>query len=72
MHFINSSDSLRATGCEAIHLTPYTTNIQRMANIIHLKNHNYVPTKIKFKTTKIMNKFIMYIYFLFVNSPYLT
>jgi hypothetical protein len=63
MYFINPSHSLRATGREAIHLTPHMTNIQWIANIIQFKNHNFVPITIKFKISKIMNKFIIYIYF---------
>ena len=34
MHFIKPSHSLTATGYETSHLTPYTTNVQSVVNIV--------------------------------------
>jgi len=48
-----------ATGHETSHLTPYMTNLQSTVNGIQFKNHNYIHTKIQFKTVKLVSKIIL-------------
>jgi len=60
---LNHHIALRATGCETSHLALYKTNILSKVNIIQIITPNYIHIKTRFKVAKIINKFMIEIYF---------